>query len=49
MSKIKTLFKTIRQIVSALWKLLMLAIYMLSKIAESVSKLLAKISEKFID
>ena len=49
MRNIKILFKIIAQICAALWKLFMLALYMLSKIAEGISKLLATISEKFID
>jgi len=48
MSKSKTLLKTMGQIVSALWKLCMLALYLFSRIAEGLAKVLAKISEKFI-
>jgi len=49
MSKTRTFFKTIQQIVSAVWKLCMLGVYVLSRIAEGISRILAKISEKFID
>lgn len=49
MSKAKTFFKTMRQIMSALWKLFMISVYVLSRITEGLSKILAKISERFID
>lgn len=48
MSKGKTLLRTLGQIVSALWKLCMLAVYLFSRVVEGIAKVLAKISEKFI-
>jgi hypothetical protein len=49
MSKAKTLFNIFKQLISAFWKLFMLGVYTSSKIIEGFAKLLAKISEKFID
>ena len=49
MNKTKTLFNILGQLLVALWKLFMVGLYALSKIAEALSRLLVKISEKFID
>jgi len=49
MSKAKTFFRILQQIFSAVFKLLMLGVYLLSRITEGISKILAKISEKFIE
>jgi len=44
----RVLFKYMRQILSALWKLLLLAIYSIAKVVQMLAETLAKITEKFI-
>ena len=48
MDKFRTFIKTIKEILIGLWKCTMLLLYLFSKITETLSKILIKISEKFI-
>lgn len=44
----RTFFKYLKQIVSALWKLMLLAIYTTAKLLQMLAETLAKITEKFL-
>lgn len=49
MSKLKTAGGIIWTIVKAFWKLFLLGVYSVAKMAEGFAKLIAKITEKYIE
>lgn len=44
----RILFKYLKQIIAAIWKLFLLAIYTTAKVLQMLAETLAKITEKFI-